>query len=133
MPPLRILLVDDSPDFLAFVARLLAACPWVDIVGHAHSGQEAREQALRLRPDLVVMDLTMPGMNGLEATRHIKAQPGAPCVVMLTLHDDPYYRTAARDAGADGFVRKPDVSIHLLPVIHGLFDAPARGAAACQA
>ena len=133
MPLLRILLADDSPHFLELAERFLTTYPWVEIVGHAHSGQEAREQAQCLRPDLVLMDMTMPGMNGLEATRQIKALPDAPCVVMLTLHDSQPYRTAAQAAGADGFVTKSDLGTHLLPVIHSLFGGAAGGSTAWQA
>jgi DNA-binding NarL/FixJ family response regulator len=87
--------VDDSPEFLELVARCLAVAPHIEIVGRTRSGREALEQVARLQPDLVLMDLAMPGMNGLEATQRIKAQPGAPRVVMLTMYDDPAYRAAA--------------------------------------
>lgn len=60
----------------------------------------------KTRPDVVLADLAMPGMNGLELTRRIKAQRDPPRVVVLTLHDEPEYRTAAARAGADGFVAK---------------------------
>lgn len=63
----------------------------------------------------------MPEMNGLEATRHLKEQPDAPHVVIMTLHDDPAYRTVAETACADGFISKTEFSAQLLPLIHGLF------------
>ena len=125
MQPVRVLLVDDSPEFLKVAARFLSMYPWMAIVGRAHSGREAQDAVSRLHPDLVLMDMTMPDMNGLEATRRIKAQPGAPCVVMLTLHHDQHYRTAATAVGADGFVSKADVGTQLLPVITSLFDGKA--------
>ncbi len=87
LPSLRILLVDDNAQFLEVAARTLATVPAIEIVGRALSGRDALEQVTQLQPDLVLMDVAMPNMNGLEATRHIKAQPGAPRVVMLTLHD----------------------------------------------
>lgn len=118
---LRILLVDDNPEFLESAARSLAAEPHVQIVGRARSGCEALEQVTRLQPDLVLMDWAMPEMDGLEATQRIKAQPGAPRVVMLTMHDDPAYRIAATEARADGFVCKSEFSEKLLPLIRTFY------------
>ncbi len=125
MSPLRVLLVDDSHDFLESAARFLSAYPCLEIVGWTLSGRDARELVARLQPDLVLMDLTMPGMNGLEATRQIKALPGAPCVVILTLQDNPEYRLAAESVRADGFIAKSDFGTQLLPLIHTLFDGHA--------
>ena len=125
MSPLRVLLVDDSQDFLESAARFLSAYPSLEIVGWTFSGRDARELVARLQPDLVLMDLTMPGMNGLEATRQIKALPGAPSVVILTLHANHEYRVAAEAAGADGFIAKSEFGTQLLPLIHTLFDGHA--------
>lgn len=121
MPPLRILLVDDSLAFLESVARFLSVHAGIEIVGRVLSGGEALEEVPRLCPDLVLMDLTMPGMNGLEATRHLKTQPIAPYVVVLTLNDSSEYRAAALAVGADGFVTKSEIGTALLPLIHSLF------------
>jgi DNA-binding NarL/FixJ family response regulator len=121
MLPLRILLVDDSPIFLESATRFLAMDARLEIVGQVLSGGEALEQVPRLCPDLVLMDLAMPGINGLEATRQIKAQPSAPHVVILTLNDSNEYRAAAEAVGADGFVTKSEIGTALLPLIHSLF------------
>jgi DNA-binding NarL/FixJ family response regulator len=120
MPPLRILLVDDSLSFLESATRFLSGEAYLEIVGRAFSGGEALEQVSRLRPDLVLMDLAMPGMNGLEATRRIKMQPDAPRVVVLSLNDSNQYRIAAEAVGADGFVAKSEFSTELLTLISGL-------------
>jgi DNA-binding NarL/FixJ family response regulator len=125
MIPIRVLLADDSPLFLELAARLLSADPRFVVVGQAVSGHDALEQEALLDPDLVLMDWAMPGMDGLEATRRIKAQPGAPRVVMLTLHDHPEYRTAAKDAGADGFIAKWEFDAQLESLIHTFFVALA--------
>lgn len=117
MPTTGTLLVDDSPAFLESITRFLAVDERIQIVGQALSGREAIEQATVLRPDLVLMDWSMPEMNGLEATRHLKAQPQAPHVVIVTLHDTPEYRSAAQDAGADGFITKSELGAQLLPLI----------------
>ena len=118
---IRTLLVDDSPEFLESAARCLAVAPQIEIVGRARSGHEALEQVARLQSDLVLMDLAMPGMSGLEATQRIKAQPGAPRVIILTLYDDDSYRAAAAEASADGFVAKSNFSEQLLPLIYALY------------
>ncbi len=125
MPPVRVLLVDDSSAFLDSASRFLSIDPQVGVVGCAMSGSEALERIDELHPDLVLMDLAMPGMNGLEATERIKAQPGGPLVVILTLHDSPEYRAAADTARADGFVTKSQLAVHLLPLIHRLFGESA--------
>jgi DNA-binding NarL/FixJ family response regulator len=117
MPPLRILLVDDSLRFLESAARFLSGETYLEIVGRALSGKEAIEQIALLRPDLVLMDLAMPGINGLEATRQIKMQPNAPYIIILTLNDSSEYQMAAEAAGADGFVSKAEFSTALLPLI----------------
>ena len=122
MFPIRVLLVDDSPEFLESATRFLSTDHQIKIVGRALSGAEAIEQVALVQPDLVLMDWAMPGMNGLEATSHIKARPGAPSVVILTLYDNVEYRVAAQAAGADGYVTKSEFGTALLPVIHTLFD-----------
>ncbi|MBI5841863.1 MAG: response regulator transcription factor [Chloroflexi bacterium] len=118
MLPIRILLVDDSAVFLNSVESFLSTDPAVKIVGRALSGRSALEQISSLQPDLVLMDLSMPEMSGLEATRLIKARKDAPCVVILTLHNHPQYRKASQAAGADGFVSKAELGTQLIPQIH---------------
>jgi CheY-like chemotaxis protein len=120
-PPRRVLLVDDSPAFLDSASHFLNTDPRIEIVGRASSGRGALEKVPELKPDLVLMDLTMPEMNGLEATREIKSQPDGPRVIILTLHDIPEYRAAAEAVRADGFVTKTELDLQLLPMIHKLF------------
>jgi DNA-binding NarL/FixJ family response regulator len=122
MLPIRILLVDDSPEFLESAARFLSADSQIEIVGRALSGAEAMAQVARIHPDLVLMDWGMPGMSGLEATHHLKVRPDAPSIVILTVYDDAEYRAAARAMGADGYVAKSEIGTELLPAIHTLFD-----------
>lgn len=129
MPPIRILLVDDNPEFLESAAGYLATQPDLSVVGRAQSAQAALEMIAALQPDLVLMDIAMPGINGLEATRQIKARPSAPRVIILTLHDNPEYRRAAADAQADGFVAKSEFGTRLLPTIRALFAAEEGGRA----
>jgi DNA-binding NarL/FixJ family response regulator len=122
----RTLLVDDSPEFLGAATRFLAADPQIEIVGRALSARQAIEEAARLQPDLVLMDVAMPEMNGLVATRHIKGQPNPPRVIALTLYDNDEYRAQAQAAGADGFVAKSEFGTQLLPLIYTLYQLPVR-------
>lgn len=120
MSAVRVILVDDNPDFVRTVADFLAQDPAIEIIGLATSGEAALDLTAAHRPDLVVMDLAMPGMGGLEATRRLKAECPAPRVVVLSLHDDEAYRLRARQAGADGFVAKSELGTELLALIHRL-------------
>lgn len=113
-PRIRAFVVDDSPMFLDTAGRILGADPRFDLAGVARSGEEALEVIPRLRPDLVLMDLMMQGMNGLTVTRHVKGLSDPPAVIVLTLHDSPEYRAAATAVGADGFMAKPDFSPELI-------------------
>jgi len=124
--PVRVLLVDDSPAILRSLAAFLKGSPRMQVVEMVNSGEQALERVHELRPDLVLMDITMPGMGGLEATRRIKARPGAPRVVVVSLNDDPAYRAAARTVGGDGFVGKCEINEELMPVIENLFPDSAR-------
>jgi len=124
MTSVHTLLVDDSPEFLGAAARFLATDPQIEIVGYALSARQAIEEVTRLRPDLVLMDVAMPEMNGFVATRQIKERPNPPRVIVLTLYDNDEYRAQAKSAGADGFVAKSEFGTQLLPLIHTLYQPP---------
>lgn len=117
------MIVDDNFEFLRSAARFLATDPHVLVVGLALSGAEALLQITRLRPDLVLMDITMPQMNGLEVTRSLKSRVNAPHVVLLTYYDTIDYRNAAAAVGADGFISKSEFGTEVLPLIHWLLGA----------
>jgi DNA-binding NarL/FixJ family response regulator len=103
--PLRVLVADDHPLFRAGVRALLETVPDTEVVGVAASGDEAVALAERLRPDVVLMDLQMPG-GGIEATRRVlAARPGA-AVLVVTMFEDDYSVFAAMRAGARGYVLK---------------------------
>ena len=121
MDPICTLLVDDNGDFLDAAERLLSLMENIMVIGRATSGAEALEQVRRLKPDLVLMDWSMPGMSGLEATRHLKSGSKAPCIFMVTVHDAPRYRTAAEEAGADGFLPKVHFQEHFSLLMKQLF------------
>ena len=126
MPTIRVLLVDDYADFLESASQFLSTVPRIKVVGRARSGVEALQAVDRLRPDLVLMDLAMPGMSGLEATRRIKEQAGAPRVVIITLYHNRGYRVAALAAGADGFMTKSEFGEDLVTLIRDLFGGQGR-------
>ncbi len=121
MPSIRILLVDDHAQFVAALARFFSSDPGIQVVGQVNSGFEALQRIAELSPDLVVLDLSMPGLNGLEVTRTLKSFPNPPRVIILTMYDVPQYREAARAAGADAFVSKRRFGTELLPGIRALF------------
>jgi DNA-binding NarL/FixJ family response regulator len=104
--PMRVLIVDDSPQVLHDLHQLLELSGGVEVVAEARDGQEAIRLAAELSPDVVVMDLEMPGMDGFQATRQIKEQGLAARVVILSVHANPEEVERARDAGADSFVTK---------------------------
>ncbi|MFI6656032.1 response regulator [Streptomyces sp. NPDC050523] len=105
-PPVRVLLVDDQELIRTALSMVMADIEDVDVAGEAGTGEEAVRLAAELSPDVVVMDIRMPGMDGIEATRRItEAEPEARVVVLTTFDDDAYVYGALR-AGASGFLVK---------------------------
>lgn len=128
---IKILLVDDNHTFLSAVRNFLALVPDVEVVAEARDGAMALQQAARYQPDLVLMDIAMPGMSGLDAAHALNAFARPPHIVFLSMHDDAYYRDAARDLGALGFVGKSEFVADLIPLITGLVsDLAAQNASA---
>lgn len=129
---MRILLVDDNALFLASAQRFLANFAAVESVGTARDGLEAldqlRQHSGHERPDVVLMDLNMPGMNGFEATQRIKALAPDIRVIIVSLHDVAEFRTAAVRAGAENFVAKQDFAA-ILPALLRINGAPTVRAA----
>jgi DNA-binding NarL/FixJ family response regulator len=115
-----VLLVDDSPTFLEQARAWLSRESDIEVVGSAVSGDEAIALVKQLNPRVVLMDIAMPGMNGLEATRRLKLLAGPPLVMMVSLDGDPAHRTAAAAAGADGFLCKADFAAAVLSTLRAL-------------
>ncbi|MER8104350.1 response regulator transcription factor [Kitasatospora sp. NPDC094016] len=105
--PVTLLIADDDEVTRSGLCTLLAVQPGITVIGEAADGVDAVEQAQRLRPDVVLMDVRMPRRNGIEATRQLLAESAAPPkVVVITTFENDGYVTAALSAGASGFVLK---------------------------
>jgi DNA-binding NarL/FixJ family response regulator len=120
---LRILIADDQPYVRRAVRSLLESKKSWEVCGEASDGREAIERTEQLQPDIVVMDLFMPRLNGLEAARAIHQHFPSAQVLILTLDDFPDLARLARDAGAQGYVLKLDSSQYLIPAIASLGDS----------
>lgn len=105
---IRLLLADDHAIFLQGLTRLLDAWPEAEIVAKAADGQEAWEQILLHRPDVAVVDIKMPLMNGIEIAEQVRARGLSTRVVVLTMHDEPALALEAEQAGVQGYVLKDD-------------------------
>jgi len=103
---IRVVLADDQPLVRAGLRVLINDAPDIDVAGEAGTGAQAVQQVRETEPDVVVMDIRMPGMDGIEATRMITADENATRVVVLTTFDDDDYVYAALRAGASGFLVK---------------------------
>ena len=106
MNKIKVLIADDHRDFRRVVREFLDRLPNVSVVGEAINGGEAVEKVEQLFPDVVLMDIAMPQMNGLEATRIIKQRWPETKVLIATTYDDPTYRLQALEARADGYILK---------------------------
>jgi DNA-binding NarL/FixJ family response regulator len=117
--PRRILIVDDHPSFRS-TARMLFESEGYEVVGEAADGAEAIGLAQALQPDIVLLDVAMPQVNGLEALPRIKAERPETKIIMVTVHDEDAYRRAAAERGADAFLLKKTLTTTLLPTIQHL-------------
>jgi two-component system response regulator NreC len=118
---LRLLLVDDHALVREGLHLVLAAKPDMEVVGEASNGSEAVDMVKRSQPDIVLMDITMPGMNGIEATRAIVALDRRVRVLGLTVHENPEYFFHMLAAGASGYVLKGATSAELVSAIWAVY------------
>jgi DNA-binding NarL/FixJ family response regulator len=117
MEPISVMLVDDSHLFLGAATEFLKAQKDVVVVGTANGGQEALVKAQDLQPQVVLIDMAMPGMPGLEAIGHLKRLLPNTAIIALTVMDTKSFRQAALAAGADDFISKSAMRASLLPAI----------------
>jgi DNA-binding NarL/FixJ family response regulator len=119
----RVLLADDHQDFLAATARFLE--PEFEVVEAVGNGRALVEGAPRLDPDLLVVDIAMPVLNGIEAARQLTAAGSRAKIVFLTVHDDEDYVRAARAVGALGYVLKSRLASDLAPALREALEGRA--------
>ena len=112
-----ILIVDDSSQLRALIRGIVSQEPDLHVVGEAEDGAEAIRLTHEVWPNIVLLDLVMPGINGLEALRRIKAERPETKVIIVTVHTEDAYRRAAEDGGADAFLVKKTLVTALLPTI----------------
>jgi CheY-like chemotaxis protein len=117
MSPIRVLLVDDDEHFAASLAATLADDSRVEVIASARDGAEAVARCTEIRPDVVAMDIHMPAMDGVEATRLIRAQQGATAVILISGSMFTDARDLALEAGAVGYLTKAQCARELLPAI----------------
>jgi DNA-binding NarL/FixJ family response regulator len=117
MQVIRVLVVDDNDTFRRRIQEFLASEPDIEVVGEAADGEQAILKARELQPDVALMDVRMPGTNGLDATRQLREEMPELKVIMLSRFDLEEYREAARARGASGYVVKRSVIEELLPAI----------------
>ncbi len=126
---IRVLLADDNKAMLSQITKLLTAnC---DVVGEMSDGRQALKAVKELKPDILVLDISMPVMNGIETAQRLRQANSKTRIVFLTVHDDPEFARAAMDTGAMGYVIKPrmvsDLSVAINEVYAGrTFVSPLR-------
>lgn len=122
---IRLLIVDDHAVLRAGLRTLLNLQSDLEVVGEAAEGPEALEKVQRLQPDVVLMDISLPGMEGLEATAELKKRHPEVRVLILTMHEDRRYLSPALKAGASGYVVKRAADTELLEAIRAVYRGDA--------
>ncbi len=115
---IRVLLVDDHAILRAGLRMMLNVQPDIEVVGEASTAEQAISEAVRLGPDVVLMDISMPGTSGLEATREIKRLLPDAKILILTMHENEGYLFQALRAGASGYMMKEGADSELIQAIH---------------
>jgi DNA-binding NarL/FixJ family response regulator len=118
----RIVIVDDHPLFRKGLKELIASDNAVAVCGEAGNASEAMDVIRKLQPDLVIVDLSLPGANGIELIKNIRAEFAKLSVLVLSMHDESLYALRAMRAGADGYVMKHEAMANVLQAIHEVFE-----------
>ncbi|WP_194241111.1 response regulator transcription factor [Solimonas terrae] len=116
----RTLLVDDNRPFLILARHLLASFLEIEVIGEAYDGEQAVQMAEQLKPNLIIMDLAMPNMGGLQATRLIKAQDAPPVIIIASHYDDAAHREFVAQVGAEGFINKRSYENDVIVIVRRL-------------
>jgi DNA-binding NarL/FixJ family response regulator len=117
---IRVLIADDHRLFAEALDAILASEPGIEVIGRARNGEEAVDQALALEPDVILMDIAMPVVDGVEATKRIRKEQQEACVLMLTGSNSRTDVARARDAGASAYVTKDRIAAQLIEAIREL-------------
>lgn len=125
MSPIRVLLADDHILFREGLAGIIDSQPDMEVIGEANDGLEAIVKAIKLNPDLILMDIQMPGCDGIEATRKIKKDLPNVIIVMLTVQDDDENLFQAIKYGAQGYILKNIRSKEMLNMLRGAISGDA--------
>lgn len=120
MEPIRVLIADDHAVVRSGLSVLLNAQPDFEVVGEAATGEEAVERTTTLVPDVLLLDIAMPGLNGLEAARHIRRRAPEVRIIVLTMHDDEGYLRQFLEIGASGYVLKKAADTELADAIRAV-------------
>ena len=116
----RIFLVDDNLKFLESASRYLGLFPELEVVGWSTSSQKGLEEIQVAKPDVVIIDLVMPGLDGIEATRKLRQSSAGTKIIIISFQDGPEYKARAEANGADGFFSKLDFCEKVIPFLSGL-------------
>ena len=122
MSGIRVLIVDDAREWREFISRLLAKDERFEIIEHAKDGSEAIQLATQTKPRLILLDIEMPRLNGLQAAKKLRVIEPDACIIFVSGETDQEVVTAALDTGALGYVAKINVSRDLLPAIDEALD-----------
>jgi DNA-binding NarL/FixJ family response regulator len=114
--PVRILIADDHESVRSQIRCVLEAQHW-DVCGEAENGEEAVEKVRQLKPDLIILDMNMPILNGYEAAQEIRRRSPSTKVLILTLHDDANFPSVLNETGADAYLAKTRAAAELVPTI----------------
>ena len=117
---MKVLIADDHGIVRSGIRLLLERQPDIEVIGEAADGAEAREMAVRERPDLAILDVKMPKLTGLQATREIREQAPEVAVLILSMYDDERYLFEALKAGASGYVLKAQADVDLLAAVRAV-------------
>ena len=123
METVRVLVADDHDLFVEAVAGLLSDAPELELVGRARDGEQAISLAAELNPDIIVMDVEMPGLDGLAATARMRATGSRAGIVVVSGADVEAHVDTSRQAGADAFLPKAAVPSDLVPLIRAIVAA----------
>jgi two-component system invasion response regulator UvrY len=121
-PKIRVLLVDDHPVVRDGYRRLLASTPDIRVEAEAGSGDEAYASYFRIRPDVLVLDLNLPGMSGLECIRKIRAKHPDAGILVFSMHDSPTMVSRALESGAAGYLSKSSAASEMIDAVRDVAD-----------